>query len=198
VTIEIFPDEQVVTDPVALIITPENWNETHFVRVNAVDDDAVESPPGGVHSGRIRHSVTSEDPYYDGIAMRDVIVAIFDNDYPGVIVEPTILPLIDGQETLTYTVQLTSRPTDTVAIGIDTGPELRTAPLALLFTPEGWSSPQTVLVIVDDGEFQSTEIRHSAGSNDMLYDGIEVSKVIVTRNAINAGPHLPIIRRGGP
>ncbi len=196
VTISVVPDDQVTTSPQVVVVTPADWNGPHLVTVAAVDDGEVESPPGTVHSGLIRHEVTSEDPYYDGIVMRDVVVAIVDNDYPGIIVDPTQLALVDATEPMTYSVQLASRPDDAVAIGIEPGAGLETLPTALLFTPDNWNDPQTVLVLVDSPEsFVLGEILHTVRSTDSIYDGIDASSVVVTQERLNPRLFLPVIAK---
>jgi hypothetical protein len=196
VTISIVPDEQVTTSPQVVVATPADWNAPHLVTVAAVDDGEVESPPGTVHAGLIRHEVTSEDPYYDGIAMRDVVVAIVDNDYPGVIVAPTQLALVDATEPMTYSIQLASRPGDAVAIGIEPGAGLETLPTALLFTPDNWNDPQAVLVLIDSPEsFVLGEILHTVRSTDSIYDGIDASSVVVTQDRLNPRLYLPLIAK---
>ncbi|MCB9137633.1 MAG: right-handed parallel beta-helix repeat-containing protein [Caldilineaceae bacterium] len=195
ITIAILPDEQLTVMPQALIITPDNWDQPHLIQVAAVDDEEVESAPGTYHTGIIRHAVSGNDPYYAGIAIRDVVAAITDNDYPGVIVEPTLLSLVDAAEPLTYTVQLASAPNEAVAIGIEPGEGLDTIPAALLFSPGNWDQPQTVLVLVENRDaFTVGQIAHNVLSTDPIYDGVAAASVVVTQEKILPSLYLPLVR----
>ncbi|MBI2809089.1 MAG: S8 family serine peptidase [Planctomycetes bacterium] len=69
-------DNQVTASPTTLIFTPANWNVPQTVSVSAADDTMAE----GSHNGVIHHSAASGDGRYDGLAIRDVVVAITDND----------------------------------------------------------------------------------------------------------------------
>ena len=79
VTIALTSDAQVATDIESLTFTPENWNQPQTVSVSAIDDALVE----GEHQGVISHSLTSEDPVFEGLAIDDVTVQIQDNDSEG-------------------------------------------------------------------------------------------------------------------
>ncbi len=71
-------NNQVDTDKVSLIFTPDNWSTPQTVNVAAVNDSVGE----GQHKGVIKHSVTSGDTSYNGIAVSNVQVTITDNDLP--------------------------------------------------------------------------------------------------------------------
>ncbi len=57
--------------------TPDNWDTPQFVTVNAVDDNSVEED----HNATITHTVTSDDPNFNGLNVSDVSVSITDNDF---------------------------------------------------------------------------------------------------------------------
>ncbi|MGY6216921.1 FG-GAP-like repeat-containing protein [Methylolobus aquaticus] len=69
---------QVATNVATLTFTPENWNVAQTVTVTAVDDTVGE----GQHTGVIRHTVTSADAGYAGLAVAPLPVAVGDNDLP--------------------------------------------------------------------------------------------------------------------
>lgn len=71
-------NNQVDTDKISLIFTPDNWSSSQTVTVNAVNDSVGE----GQHIGVIKHAVNSADTSYSGIAVSNVQVAITDNDLP--------------------------------------------------------------------------------------------------------------------
>ncbi len=83
VTITIGTDGQTLVDvgaggaeTVQLVFTSANWSEPRTVIVLAVDDDVLE----GDHNSLITHTVSSLDGGYDGLAVRDVIVHVEDNE----------------------------------------------------------------------------------------------------------------------
>ena len=94
-----------------LVFTPANWNIPQTVRVSAVDDETIEI----FHRSSIRHVSSSDDPVYDAVGMRRVIVNIIDNDYPGVMIIPTdgATEVVEGGSTDTYQVVLTFPPSTT-------------------------------------------------------------------------------------
>lgn len=67
---------QVSASPTPLTFTSINWNVPQVVTVAAINDLVVE----GTHGDLITHSVSSADPFYDGISMDSVTVTVLDND----------------------------------------------------------------------------------------------------------------------
>ncbi|MBL8792802.1 MAG: hypothetical protein JNM56_02755 [Planctomycetia bacterium] len=80
VTVTLTPDDQVTTDRTHLVFDATNWNQPQTVTVIAVDDTVEE----GHHSGVIRHTVSSADPHYNGIAVAPLTVQV-DNAEPVVL-----------------------------------------------------------------------------------------------------------------
>ncbi len=71
------PDGQTTVAPTSLVFTPENHLEPQSVTVNAVNDDLVEDDP---HTGRIAFTVSSADPFYNGITVPRLTVVIYENN----------------------------------------------------------------------------------------------------------------------
>ena len=92
VTITLSPDDEVTVEPAVVVFAVDSWDEPQIVTVTAVDDDVAE----GAHTGRVGHTVTSADERYEGLAVPEVVVAITDNDTPGVRIEPTSLSILEG------------------------------------------------------------------------------------------------------
>ncbi len=185
VTITLGPDAQVTTTLSALVFDKTNWNTAQTVTVRAVDDAYVEDP---IHDGVITHTVTSADPFYQPPAPGqppNVQVRIIDNDTAGIAVSPGALALAEGlpgPSVGTYTVTLTSRPTEPVVVTLsvtDTD-QLSFAPATLVFDSDetSWSTPQTVTVtatqdLIDEGDntiAHTRVISHTAASLDENYD----------------------------
>jgi hypothetical protein len=89
VTVNITPDGQLRVDKTKLTFTPDNWSKAQQVRMMAVDDNAAEN----THSGVIAHTVSSNDPNYNGAGVpfvgngpdpdsnpRTINVEVLDND----------------------------------------------------------------------------------------------------------------------
>ena len=71
-------DSQIRVEPASITIDDLNWRTSLIVTVFANDDDLSE----GIHSSSIRHSVSSDDPAYNGYVIDSVSVMISDNDSP--------------------------------------------------------------------------------------------------------------------
>ncbi|WP_392530625.1 DUF4114 domain-containing protein [Nostoc sp. C117] len=78
VIITIDGGKQIKTSAKTLTFNTQNWNVAQEVTVTAVDDAIVE----GDDSETIRHTATSSDANYNGIAIAPVNVGITDNDIP--------------------------------------------------------------------------------------------------------------------
>ena len=83
VTIKITTDGQTVVDTgtdagdtAELVFGPGDWDQEKAVTVTAVDDEVLE----GDHVSVIKHDVSSDDGGYDGLIVRNVDVAIADNE----------------------------------------------------------------------------------------------------------------------
>lgn len=83
VAIAINPNSQLTTNVSTLTFTPDNWNVAQTVNVSAVDDALQE----GNHTGTITHTVSSDDPSFNGFSLRNIDVSIADDDSGTFIVE---------------------------------------------------------------------------------------------------------------
>ena len=127
-------------------------------------------------SGKVEVNYQYKEFGYNGMAVRDQVVDIYDNDSPTVIVRPVDDGMVDVVEgdasaTDTYTVRLSSKPTDDVQIVIDSvktrttwganayyanqlllsdedGPYAQS--IILTFTPDDWYLEQEVTVAAYD------------------------------------------------
>ena len=111
------------------------------------------------------------------------ILTLTDNDDRGVTVSPTTLEVTEGGSE-TYTVVLTSEPTDdvTVAVNVPEGAEFTAAEEKLTFTSTNWEETQTVTVRAarDDDAVAATpeRIEHDVTGGD--YAGEAADAVAVT------------------
>ena len=110
-------------------------------------------------------------------------VTLQDDDVRGVAVEPTRLEIDEGSSG-EYTVWLTAEPPSnvTVAVNVPEGVPLDANPAVLTFTPDTWSTAQTVTVTVEDDPdavmHGDVELTHTVGGGG--YDGVTASPVAVT------------------
>ncbi len=164
-----------------LTFTRDNWHSAQTVTVTSVEDaDANDE------TVRVNHTMTSEDNAYNSAVVPLVTVNVTDDETASVIVSPTIRTITEGG-TGTYTLVLSSQPTDEVEISVRSDTlTAATVPLTpLRFTAENWNSAQIVTVTgVDDADANdaSVVLSHTTSSSDSQYDAgaITISDVTVT------------------
>src|SRR5690606_29734639 len=96
----------------SITFTAADWNVPQNVTLVAVDDQVDEPEP---HPGTLVHDVTSADAAYQGIPVADVTADIGDNDTSDLVIDPVGGLAVDEAGLVpaaTYTVTLTSEPTD--------------------------------------------------------------------------------------
>ncbi len=156
-----------------------NWYTGYVVMVEAVDDNIFEE----THVGTIKHSIASSEDaaYQPGLFWIDPVKAtIDDNDAAGVIIQPTSVDVSESGNTATYSVTLTTVPTQTVTISMTIDNQVVVSPTILTFVPPvdtATAVTQTKVVqvsAVDDRDTEgkhSSTIKHSISSADPAYDG---------------------------
>lgn len=192
VTITVAPDAQIDLGQgpgkaTSLTFTAKNWDSPQTVKVRAIDDDKPEGP----HVSTIKHTATSADSTYNGIAIDDLVVKVTDNDSPGVTIHETRDKTEVNENGATsdkYTVVLDIKPTADVMMAVtpDAQVDLGAGPgkaISLTFTAENWDSYQGVTVTaVDDatpeGPHTST-ITHAMTSADPNYNGMAIDDIVV-------------------
>ncbi len=129
-------------DLTSLTFTPSDWNRPRTVMVTAGDDD-VDREYDPV---TLVHAVTSADPDYEGL-LRTVRVTIVDSEMRGVVVSTDKLT-VSEETNGTYTLVLTSEPTEPVMISVmSSNAAVKASPGSLTFTASNWSMAQTVTVM---------------------------------------------------
>ena len=128
--------------PQRLSFTPTDWNAPQAVTVTGVDDPRMGNQTYSVKVG----PAESEDPFFNG-ATAAVPITNIDNDSAGFFVTPTKgLTTTEAGGQAFFTVVLNSKPKGDVVIGLVSSDDKSGTvnPRSLTFTPENWSSPQTV------------------------------------------------------
>ncbi len=194
VVITPIPDSQLSVTPAALTFTAGNWSVPQTVTVSPVDDQVARPEPD---NAVITHSAVSTDPNYNGIGIASITVAIEQDNFPGVSLEPTNGPIVLDERTVTsatYTATLTSKPTAAVTVALTGGSRVTLSTTTLTFTTDNWDTPQTVTVqAVHDGiaeGYQEVDIAHTTSSTDPLYQGVTTSLPIniIDADSPNAVP----------
>jgi len=177
VTVTPSPGADVVVSPPSLIFTTGNWATPQPVTVTAVQDAFAERD----HADTIQHVVTSPDPTYNGLAISDVTARISDDDAAGVIATPSLVRVVEGGSTDTYTLVLSRAPLADVTISVSTDGELTASPNTLTFTTANWATPRPVVVAaVDDSTLEwghTSDVVHDAQSADPAYDVVSIPSV---------------------
>ena len=168
----------------ALLFTPANWNVAQTVTVAAVDDAVDEGP----HTSTITHTLSSQDPNFNGLTIESVVANIADNE-PWVLISQSggTTDVTEGGAADSYTVVLGSVPAANVNVTVtpdsqsDLGSGAGTA-VVLTFTPADALTPQVVNVTaVDDAVLEglhASTITHAASSTDLNYDGLPINDVV--------------------
>ena len=182
VVITVSADSQATTSVETLTFTTGDWSTPQTVTVTAVDDDIDEDD---THTSTITHIATSDDSSYDGITISDVTANITDDDTVGISLSSTATAATEEGSTGSYTVVLSSEPTDNVVITITVDDQISVSPSTLTFTSANWDTHQTVTVTaiddtVDEDDSHSGTITHSVASDDADYDGYSLGSVTVT------------------
>ena len=179
VTITHSGDGDISIDRQELTFTDSDWGMAKTVSVSAAqDDDALNDTATFVHS------MVSADTDYNGIAVPEVGVTVTDDETAGIKVTPTRLAIPEDAST-TYTVALTSRPSQPVVVALSHSgdPDISANVAQVIFEPSEWDNPGTVTVQASrdaDAVDDTATLRHSASSSDSTYDGSSVDPVQIT------------------
>jgi len=171
-------------DPLSLIFTAGNWNADQTVTVTGEDDFVADGNQGYTI---VLDAATSGDSNYDGRDPADVSVTNIDDETAGFTISAISGNTGEVGTQATFTVRLTSEPTDDVTIVVSSSDttEGTVDPLSLIFTALNWNADQTVTVTgvddaVADGNKGYTIVLDAATSVDPNYDGLDPADVAVT------------------
>jgi hypothetical protein len=177
--------------------TVDNWHDAQVVKVTGKNDDNTKDG-NVVYLVRISTPMTS-DPAYQKLAGTDVKVVNRDDDVAGItppmlisgIDNGTKLSTTEGGGTASFSVSLTSKPTDTVTLSVTSSDptEGNVMPAMLTFTPANYTMPQVVTLtglndpVVDGNQVYSVTVAvNAAQTKDMNYLGVSPQTVKVTNN----------------
>ena len=172
-------DPDISANVAQVIFEPSEWDNPGTVTVQASRDaDAVDD------TATLRHSASSSDSTYDGVPVDPVRITVGDLDSVGVNITPLNLTIDEGASR-TYTVVLTSKPSQDVVVEVDrSGDEdVVSQPDSLTFTGSNWQDPQAVTVQAlqdPDAVDDTATLLHSTTSSDAAYGGLTVPGVSVS------------------
>lgn len=176
----------------SITFTPDTWATPQSVSILGVDDDVVDQDTEYLI---ITDPAISDDTGYNGLDADDIQVINVDNDVPGIRVTPTTgLATSEAGHIAFFVVVLDSMPSADVTIPLSSSNinEGRVLVDSITFTPNNWSTPQSVSVLgvdddVVDGDVSFSIITAPSLSDDSSYDGVDADDVIIT-NVDNDDP----------
>jgi len=167
--------------PASVALDGSNWRRGVGVTLNAVNDDIMD----GSQLCTVTTTVDSADPNYAGRALTDLTVTVTDEDVAGVIVTPTTFTLAELDGVGSFTVALTSEPTDLVTINLlSSDPSECSVRAGITLTAQNWRRglPVTLHAVDDnqaDGD-QPCQVTTTAMSKDIVYADFAVPDINVT------------------
>lgn len=183
ITLTLTTGTQMAATPDHLLFDSTNWNGWQSVTVEATDDPDIEAD---VHTARLFHHISSDDPAYQGQLGPVLSVSIQDNDAAGLSVKALSALTVteDGATSAQMSVVPTSRPTATVTVQLDGAPFLTATPPVLSFAPDTWSAPQVVTLralddAVDWGSDTAQKVKLTMQSEDSHYDELSAPAITV-------------------
>jgi large repetitive protein len=155
----------------ALRFTAANWATPQWVTVTGSDDMIAD---GDVPYKIAVGPVLLASGGYQGRRGNDVLLVNLDDDTAGFAVSAAQGFTTEGGISTTFTVALTTKPTEAVTVPIASTRPSEGMPLAssLVFTPSNWNAPQTVTV---------------RGIDDRVVDGDQVYRVTIGPSASGDG-----------
>ncbi|OGS54700.1 MAG: hypothetical protein A2Y20_05055 [Firmicutes bacterium GWF2_51_9] len=176
---------ELTIDRATITFTNNDYNIPQIVTVTGVDDDLID---GDKNVLVVLGTIFSTDVNYDGLNPTDVSVTVQDNEVPPeIIVTPLSLVVSENQTSATFSVYLSSEPTDDVTIPMVSSDsfELTIDRATITFTNNDYNIPQIVTVTgVDDdlidGDKNVFVVLGTIFSYDVNYDGLNPTDVSVT------------------
>jgi len=181
VTIELSSSDTTegILNVASVTFTPDNWNLPQTVTVTGQDDGEMD---GAVEFSIVTTAVSS-DASYNGRAVADIAIRNADNE-AGITVNPTSASTTEAGGSANFTIQLNTQPTANVLVAItsDNTAEGTVSLASVVFTPDNWNLPQTVVITgvddpLDEGDVSYAVITAAATSDDPAYNGLNPTDV---------------------
>ena len=167
-----------------IVFTPENFSKIQTVEVTGVDDETAD---GDSSYAVTFDKIISADQRYAELAVPPLSAINIDDDVKGIVVSETSLFTTENGGSDTFELFLSSEPVSNVEINISSSntSEGTVSPSTITFTPENYSTQQTVTVTGEDDALADGSIIYSINfdsivSADPDYAEIVLSSVSVT------------------
>ncbi len=169
-----------------VVLTSTDWNTPHTITVHGEDDSVQDgNQPYTIITGLS----SSSDPHYDMRLVPDVALVNDDNDTAGYKISAISGDTTESGGTATFTIALTSQPTDAVSIPVMSSNTAQGA-LAITsidFTTVNWNKAQTVTVTGIDDNVVDSKVNYKIllskpTSNDANYAAKDPPDVSVTND----------------
>lgn len=189
-----------VVSAATVTFTPTNWDTPQILNVTGIDDFLLD----GDQPYRMTVSVdSSADARYAALASKYFDYTNHDDDSPNVIVTPTTgLITSEAGATDTFTIVLSTQPTDDVTINLesDNSFEGTAMPGTVVFTPANWNTPQTITCTgVDDASVDGNQMFavmiDPCVSSDPDYNEFDPPEVTVTNLDDDVAPGAIVVDR---
>ena len=175
-----------VTATATVVFTVNNWNAPQTVFVTGQDDNVADgNQPFQIDFA----AAVSTDTGYAGRTAPSVAVVTIDDESAGFIVGVINGNTNENGEQATFTIQLTSEPTQivTVALASSDLTEGTITATTLTFTPANWNAPQPVVLTgVDDNVADGDQLYqvqfNPTTSTDANYNGLILPSVTVVNS----------------
>ena len=188
--------------------TPDSWNKAQKVTVTGVDDSTKD---GNIVYAVLIRAPTSNDLAYQVLPAREVKVVNQDDDAAGITTPKLIsgvdngtkLSTTEGGGTASFSVALTSKPTQDVSLPVtsSTPTEGKVSPAMLTFTPQNYMNAQVVTLtgqndaipFVDGNQAYTVTVGPST-SKDANYVGL--SQVVKATNNDDDSAYIVVTPAG--
>jgi len=126
------------------------------ITLTASSNDRVD----GTRSYELGFVVTASDPNFVNVTIGSLPIKVLDNDVPGLVVSKRDLYVTESGVTDLYFVHLTSEPTGTLIVDIESFPANQILPLPMLlsFGPANWQLDQMIEVQALDNQLVDAEV----------------------------------------
>jgi hypothetical protein len=176
-------NSECTVSPSSVDLDAANWSTGVIAIVTSIDDSIVD----GTQTCLVETGpATSEDPSYDGRDPGDVLVTVYDNDQPGILVDRAQLAISEPSGSDTFVLSLTSQPVSTVSVSVSaSNSQCTVSPASVDLDAGNWASGVVATVTaVDDPVQDGTQTclveTGPATSEDPDYQGRDPEDVTVT------------------
>ncbi|MBQ4360344.1 MAG: hypothetical protein II767_08815 [Proteobacteria bacterium] len=158
ITLNTSTAEELSISATELVFTPENWNVEQKLTVTGEDDLIID----GDKVSKITFRTESEDKNFNEI-LDELEITTLDNDVAQIIVASQGMELLENSQAKPeFKVMLSAQPTSKVTVKLKSSDESELkllSPATLIFDPEKWNVPQTVMLqVVDDSDADGTQL----------------------------------------